>query len=268
MFKLGVFTDEISSDFKRALDVVEEFGLKIVELRGLPKWELKAIKSMLEDKGLTVAGIASGLFKCAIDNDYQKQIETLEVAIERAHFFGTNVVRCFAFKREEKTIDNVWDRIADKFDQVIQIAEREKVILALENENTCYVGTGKECSLLLSRINSPNLKSLWDPGNAWVAGEKPYPDGYKEIKDRLVHVHIKDVSGLTPDGKDGIWEPVGKGKIDWKGQIKALVDDGYNGIISLETHYVPEGGTQEQGSRESFDGLKGLLSSIGIQHLT
>ena len=39
------------------------------------------------------------------------------------------------------------------------------------------------------------------------------------------------------------WGPVGEMGIDWRGQIDALDRDGYNGWISLETHWTgPERG--------------------------
>jgi sugar phosphate isomerase/epimerase len=36
--------------------------------------------------------------------------------------------------------------------------------------------------------------------------------------------------------------------VDWKGQIAALVRDGYRGAISLETHWAGPGGNKLQGS--------------------
>ena len=39
------------------------------------------------------------------------------------------------------------------------------------------------------------------------------------------------------DGHKPLWCPLGEGVIDWRGQMEALVRDGYNGWISLETHW-------------------------------
>ena len=54
-------------------------------------------------------------------------------------------------------------------------AEREGVILGLENEHACFIGTGAEAGRIAGAINSPHLKIVWDPGNAYFAGETPYP---------------------------------------------------------------------------------------------
>ena len=35
----------------------------------------------------------------------------------------------------------------------------------------------------------------WDPGNAAMRGETPFPNGYAAIpKNRIAHMHLKDVS--------------------------------------------------------------------------
>ena len=57
-------------------------------------------------------------------------------------------------------------------------------------------------------------------------------------------------------------KPVGAGEIDFKGQFQSLLNDRFEGVVSLETSYVPSTGDKEQGSRESFQGLKKILMSL------
>ena len=53
---------------------------------------------------------------------------------------------------------------------------------------------------------------------------------------------------------------VGEGEVDYKGHLAALKASGYQGYLSIETHYKPFGGTAEQGTRMSLQGLLKLLS--------
>jgi len=53
---------------------------------------------------------------------------------------------------------------------------------------------------------------------------------------------------------------VGGGIIDWKGQIQALRKDGYEGTMSLETHYLRADGNKVESTRESLEGLLKLLA--------
>ena len=96
----------------------------------------------------------------------------------------------------------------------------------------------------------------WDPGNAYAAGElKPYPDGYNAIdKKRLWHLHLKDAAP-SPKGQEANWRPIGGGEIDYVGQFRGLLKDGYAGTMSLETHYLNAAKNKEASSRESMEGL-------------
>ncbi|HEV2471106.1 MAG TPA: sugar phosphate isomerase/epimerase, partial [Chthonomonadales bacterium] len=140
--------------------------------------------------------------------------------------------------------------------------------LVLENEAACYIGTGAEAARVAAEINSPWLKLVWDPGNAFYAGERPYPDGYEAVKPWIAHIHAKDARLVeTPNhGLQPVWCVIGTGEIDYAGQVAALKRDGYGGSISLETHYIPATGsgpggkgTAEEGSRPCLAALQALL---------
>ncbi len=63
---------------------------------------------------------------------------------------------------------------------------------------------------------------------------------------RIGHVHAKD---CRVEGHRPVWGPLGEGAIDWRGQIAALVRDGYRGWVSLETHWPGPDGNKLEGSR-------------------
>lgn len=282
MLKLGIVSDEISQDFEYALSTIKELGAEYVELRSI--WdknileispsELKKAKELIKKNDLKVSVIASPLFKChlveketkkpagdtflAQDKSYSEHLKDLEHFFELAKMFNTNIVRVFSFWREGDLSEEILEEILQRFQVPIEKAEKENIILALENEHTCFIGNGKEAQRFLARVSSKNVGLIWDLGNAYFAREVPYPDGYELVKDRIVHVHVKD-AGKDRRGRP-IWLPVGKGDIDFKGQFEALNEVGFSGILSLETHYVPESGSKEEGTRESFSGIKLTLA--------
>jgi sugar phosphate isomerase/epimerase len=194
------------------------------------------------------------------DEEYSQHIKHLLKSIEIAPLFDTNVVRLFSFWKEQN-VDDKWDLIFEKMELPIKIAEREGIILGFENVSSGNIGKSNDLVRLFNHFDSPNLKLIWDPGNAYADGEKtPYPDGYEKIKDKIVHVHVKD-SVINDDGKN-IWKPIGKGNVDYKGQLKALLRDNYQGVIALETHCVAENGSKIDGTKESFDGLISVINII------
>ena len=103
-------------------------------------------------------------------------------------------------------------------------------------------------------INSPNLLAMWDPCNALGLGEVPYPDGYREVRGLFRHMHVKDMRKNPATGKFQ-YVPAGKGAIDYRGQFKALRNDGYDGTMSIETSYVRPDKDKLEATRECLDGL-------------
>ena len=158
---------------------------------------------------------------------------------------GAKILRVFSYWR---TVDPAacFDRIVEALRALADEGQRRGIVIGLENEHACNIGTGADTARVLAAIDHPALQMIWDPANALVAGETPYPDGYRHLPAaRIVHVHVKDcrVSGHTPT-----WGPVGEMSVDWRGQLRALKRDGYHGDVSLETHWTGPHGDKLEAS--------------------
>ncbi len=282
-YRLGIITDELSQDFGPALDFISSYALAYCELRelwgknimNLSREELDHARQLIQKHKLQVSDIGSPLFKYNLPEMPARPSEKrdtfhanftehdtddlLRRSFELARFFGTSKVRIFSYWRvddPEKAYPSVRARLA----KAAAKAAQEKVTLVLENEPECNIGTGKELGRIIRDINSPYLRGNWDPGNAAVLHEVPYPDGYREVRGLFAHMHIKDAK---PDPRTGkiVWAPVGGGSIDFLGQFQALRADHYDGTMSLETHYRrPDGNTLES-TRESLEGLLKVLKA-------
>jgi len=288
MFKLAVISDEVSQDFQTVVDVSAEYKLNGVEIRSvwdkppqdLNDEDMAKMKAILDTAGVQVAGIASPFFKCDIDNEQERRehLDILKKCIEMAHFFGTNIVRGFAFWKTGRT-EELWDTILEYYREPVRIAEGEGIFIGLENESSTSLYNAKLTARFIEDVDSPNVRAIWDPANETYAegGETPYPDAYNRLKAKMIHCHAKD-SAPNPEG---ILEsvPVGTGIVDWKAQIKELLDSGYEGYLSLETHWRPKkalsedllnrpGGAAfseagEEASRVCLDNILGILKELG-----
>jgi sugar phosphate isomerase/epimerase len=281
-FKLGIITDEISEDLDQALDFIAHYSLDYCELREmwqknlmtLTKEELQRAKSLVDRHGFHVSDLASPIFKYQLpgmpahptgalvfhstfaDRDSE---ELLRKSFDLAHFFGTKKVRIFSYWRvadPAKAYPYVRDRLA----KAAELAGRNGVTLLLENEYDTNVGTAKELGRMLRAVNSPHLLANWDPGNAAMMNEIPFPDGYGEIAGLIGHIHVKDVK-RDPTTGELSWAPVGSGFIDWHGQLQALIKAGYAGTLSLETHFRPDRDALES-ARASIQGLLKVINGL------
>jgi len=244
--KLAVFTDEISRDTSRAIELASAWQVPSVEVRSLdtgrfplvPDQELMDFGSKLENSGLLVSGVSPGFFKGPVSDPGVPRAlaEDLPRACEWARRWGTNQVSCFAFTREGETMPAA---VADRLGDMAQTAEAHGCSLVLENEAGCWGNTGLEASELIRRVGHDNLSLCWDPGNSARAGSTcPFPEEYEQFRDLVTHVHLKN---FNPDS--GQWSLADTGLVDWPGQLTALRNDGYGGFVVIETHtkVTPDG---------------------------
>jgi len=281
---IAAITDEFSSDLDTALEAMQEIGMKAAELRvvygknilDLTDDELDRANQTLAMRGFDAISIASPLLKCLlpgappVDSRFQHDIfaskhtfEDQPRLTERAFFvaskLGARIVRVFSYWRTvepEKCLEGVVSALGD----LAEKAAKHDVTIGLENEHACNIATAAETARVLDLVKHPNLKVVWDPANAYVAGESAFPDGYKLLPvNRIVHVHTKDCS---LDGQTPKWGPLGTRDLDWKGQIAALLGDGYRGYLSLETHWPGPNGNKLDGSRICGWNLRALANGL------
>jgi L-ribulose-5-phosphate 3-epimerase len=278
--RLCVITDEISQDLAHALDVCEDEGVSTVELRAVgganvvshDDDSLEEIEALLDRRGFRVGAIASPFLKCHLHGDgapegathfaapasREEQWEILDRSFEVARLLGARIVRSFSFWRVPDP-SGVRDEVAEVISEAAWRTGAAGLILGLENEHACNVATGAETRWVLDRAPSPALGAIWDPGNEAIMTSKPFPGGYEQVRGRVAHVHLKDVDA------DGNWTRIGAGVIDYPGQFRAFVRDGYDGLLSLETHYgLPDGGVEEA-TRESLAAIRDLCEEAGIK---
>jgi sugar phosphate isomerase/epimerase len=281
--RIAAITDEFTSDFGAALQAMDAIGMTGAELRML--WgknvmdlsddELSRARDMVRAKNIDVISIASPLLKCvlpgapdvdtrfqqdmfAAKHTFEDQPRLAERAFEIATFMGARIIRVFSYWR---TIDpdQCFNGIVEALNGLAEEAAKRDLIIGIENEHACNLGTAAETAKILDAVKHPNLALVWDPANALVAGEDPFPYGYKLLPaNRIAHVHAKD---CHMEGHKPIWGPLGTRTVDWKGQIAALMSDGYTGWLSLETHWPGPNNDKMAASTICGWNLRGLASA-------
>ncbi|MEK0312709.1 sugar phosphate isomerase/epimerase family protein [Cohnella sp. 56] len=280
--RLGVLTDEVSDHYEEALDWAAEQGLAHVEVRvidgrnaaSLSDEQAAEVRRQAEARGLFISAIASPVFKCALDparpvatgDTFGQQEESVEAhfaklsrVIELANLLGTKRIRIFSFWRERHP-ERYAEEIAGHLRRAAGIAQEAGVELLLENESSCNGGSAREVADLVRAVDSPALRALWDPGNEAHAGKEAYPLGYETIRPYAAHVHLKDAC-FGPDGTARC-VPLGSGDVPVIAQLRALAADGYEGLFTIETHYVPTDGSRMTGTRMTLEALRALAKEV------
>lgn len=255
MFKLAVFTDEISQDLDIALSVAREFSCDAVEIRSvwdtgvqeLTNEQIKVIKDKCAEAELAICCLGTPFYKCEIDDPGQIHAhhDILRRCCEVAHALETNLIRGFTFWRRGPA-EEAWDRIIDNFEIPADILEQGNCRMVIENEASTYLGTGALTASFLDEIAHDHISAVWDPCNVlfdFDVQENPFPEGYRAIRKHITHVHVKDGERTGPDSAHCVC--IGEGEVDYVSTFQALIEDGYEGYVSLETHWRPEDISQE-----------------------
>ena len=287
MAKLGVITDGISREFEHALSVMNETGLEYAELQYL--WEkevgdlndaeIAKAQSLLKAHEMKVSCISRHNFAGMLvgdtevgDGNYNRHMDGLQRCIDMALELGTNVVRIMSFRREMilfgssgadywVTSTGAWDKLLKLLESPVKLAEEKNINLVLETGNNAMVPSAWLGKKLIDDIGSDRLRILWDPANSLYANEPTYPDGWEALKDGYIgHFHIKDAKVNMPHAHVEFCE-MGKG--DMAPYLEPLANEmklnNYNGYISLESVYRPDGGSFEDGYRASLPKFKELF---------
>ena len=277
MFKLSLITDEVSQNLREAADFALRNGIEGLELRSINgrgpfAWtqeDIAEVDQVLAETKLSVSALALPFFKCRMDDEKEiaEHIEGLKNAMELARRWKVKLLRGFTFWKNSGS----WEGALENYRAILPLLEDTEFILVLETEPSVHTANATLLAKFLKELDSPKVQALWDPGNLPFdeEGERPYPEGYEILKGTIAHMHLKDAVGC---GADAQAVCLGTGLVDFPGQFKALREDGYDGYLSLETHYrlevqlteeqlkLPGGAAFSQGgmaaSQECMDALK------------
>lgn len=284
--KISILTDEVSADPETAIELGVEWGVHDFELRGfytdraprLSNYQKQRLRDALNEYQARIVAIGPGLFKVACppqraprlplgwmdlagyDNWAEAQRllhyhsnELLPASLDYANELGARLVVIFGFDRAGAPPGPPPEEILNCLRLAAERAASAGIQLAIENEDGFWADTGARTARMVQAVNHPALGINWDPGNAFFAGDEPYPAGYQSVRGLVRHVHFKDAQ-RSPDGA---LHYAAEGQVDWAGQISALAADGYNGFISIETHIRPKVAS----ARAALERLRALIAA-------
>lgn len=269
MMEISIITDEISADLETAIELGIEWGVNNFELRGFftdrvphfSPYQKQCVKDALEEYHARIIAISPGLFKIPYPakratrsslgwmdlaayqgwavsqqrlNDHL--YERLPASLDYANELGVGLVVIFSFARTGAPDSKPPEEVLNCLWQAAEQAQAHDIHLAIEVEAGFWADTGAHTARILRMIDHPSLGVTWDPGNAFFAGDDPYPTGYMQVREYTRHIHYKDAKR----DRLGVPHYVAEGQIDWAGQIRQVIDDGYEGFISIETHLKPK----------------------------
>ena len=125
------------------------------------------------------------------------------------------------------------------------VAARHKVSLCIEPHGI-YTKTAEGLLRIVDLVPSPWIGVNWDTGNSYLAGvEDPY-DGLTMVRDRVLHIHAKDISMEQSNSERGsvTGTPVGcacgEGVVNWEKVFEILEPVNREIFLSVECGKLDE----------------------------
>ena len=144
--------------------------------------------------------------------------------------------------------------------EAARVAERHGIWIGLEPHQQ-YSKTPEGLDSIYNLVDSPYIGINYDTGNSYLAGGSDPYEWLEHVKDRVVHIHAKDISMQQGEAERGkvTGTPVGcacgEGVVDWQRVIDILRDLDRDIVLSVECGTVPE-------AERSYAYLSQLLEKV------
>ena len=255
---LSGFTDEAGKDLSTQFRVLKELGWHNMESRaigdsnlaGITDAQFEELQQMLADAKVKINCYGSTVANWAnpITESPDKSFAEMRAALPRMNKLGIKMIRIMSFAVPQKLKPHAmdyYDEVIRRLKIIVKMAEDAGVVCVHENcmnwGGLSYEHTLKLCDALAS---SPSFRLVFDVGNPVfnddIRGVPPYHsqsswDFYRNVKDFIVHIHIKDGKR---DNDKMIFTFPGEGDAEVVRIVSDLLKNGYDGGISIEPHMV------------------------------
>jgi sugar phosphate isomerase/epimerase len=191
---------------------------------------------------------------CPDREEADRYVSHLRKLIDASALLKVNVINTFIGRDWTKSVDDNWPRFCETWKPLIAYAAERGVRVGIENCPMLFSrdewpgGKNLACSpaiwrRMFAEIPSPNFGLNYDPSHpVWL--HMDYLKPLREFRDRLVHVHAKDVRidqsrlddvGILAHPNDYHTPKLpGLGDVNWGRFFSVLTDVGYNGPVCVE----------------------------------
>src|SRR5690625_3148349 len=169
-FILSAFADEIDQDLKTQMNVLDEHGIKHIEMRGVNGKtlvdydldEVREIKRQLDERGFKLSAVGSPIGKIQITDEFDEHLDKFKHTLEVAKIMEAPYIRMFSFyipKGDDRAQHR--DEVLRRWEAFIEAAQNYDVILLHENETGFYGDTKENCYVLLYSLDYDQVMGIF-----------------------------------------------------------------------------------------------------------
>ena len=241
-------------------------GVTHIDVTEFSRASANEVRELIASTGVAISAL--GYYPNPLTPDPKEAeiyIQHLKKVIAAAPLMGVDVVNTFIGRDWTRPVDDNWPRFEEVWKPLVAFAEDHGVRVAIEN-----------CPMLFTRDEWPGGKNLahspalwrrmfeaipsksfglnYDPSHL-VWQQIDYVKPFREFRDRIFHIHAKDVrvDKQRLDDVGILATPLeyhtpkipGLGEVNWGRFISVLSDVGYSGPVCIEVEDRAYEGSRE-----------------------
>ena len=273
--------------FEETIDTAADLGFSCVEIACWPRGKAERryagvshidVDQLTDERAAAILDYAAArdvrlsalaFYPNTMDGDPEKRaanIAHLKKVIAASAKLGVNLVTTFVGRDQRKSVEENLELFREIWPPIVRYAEELRVKIAIENCPMLFgpdqwpggqnlATTPAIWRELFSLLPSPNFGLNFDPSH-FVWQMMDYIAPLYEFRDRIFHVHFKDVK-LLPDRLREVGTMAypldymvpklpGLGDVDWGKYVSALTDIGYDGFACIEVEDRAFEGSRER----------------------
>ena len=278
---LAVIGDEIGPSLGEMISFCAENDVRRLDMRtlegrnllGMDLAEVRAIRRALDTAGIEIPTYVSPLLKWpapgkaaaggkvdfAFDPTTCPAPDPVAHAFDIAAILGARRMRIFSHLRYPGYAPR---DLMPAIDKMLGLARQHDVILEMENEPVCNVGSIAELAAFFAALPTPastHLRPLVDIGNSWSMGLPPGDTDIATLAPLTDQIQLKD-----RDATAQRTVPLGDGDIPWARELRRLLVGvaATEVIASIETHCPHDG---RHATARSVAALRRIADEIGAE---
>jgi len=160
--------------------------------------------------------------------EVQASMRGMELSLNQAQLYGADAVLLVpAVVRDDTTYEQAWERSQKKIRELIPLAEKTGVIIAVEEVWNKFLLTARDFVQYIDEFNNPLVQAYVDVGNMVHYGVPQH--WVRQAGKRIAKVHLKDYVRQTHQ-----FVNLGEGDINWEEVRKSLAEAGFSGNATVE----------------------------------
>jgi sugar phosphate isomerase/epimerase len=237
-------TDAAGTDLKGAASLLRGLGFNHCELRTVdgrhvlelspPAW--REVAAVLEQEGLAVALLDSGVGQTPITDGFSPQLARMERVLDLATWVGASYVGVYTYQVPPEELERWRGEVVERLARLAELAAAGHATLLVENRPGSFCHSGQRLGDLVTAVNQPCMGAIFNPAGFVAEKRHPFLTEFQPwpLKSFIRCVRIAD--GVFEDGRAVLPD---EGNAELRELVSALSCRSFDGFFSLDPGLEP-----------------------------